>query len=507
MAQVPSGRERPARGLVVFAGPNGAGKTNVLEALGDWDPVARESFSRVGRSKSGMDPPAVNPFVVRFSYTHPSGGPDHEDLEALLLAPWREEGGKSNLGPRWRTASADPGRFASPLPLSASVGRKRSIPNRSAERNGARARMSPSAFHTGGRTIVKRLQRDPARLESLNLFRQIEAATEPVGDPAPLDDPKRIQRFVTVVTTGLGAAFSSASTLHGWLTQELFAAVVVPLGGVRLVQQLDAGDAYYAGVQPKLPDFLLVTEEGERLLVEVKSAPRDPSRGFSLSRGEVRGLRRYAELVGGRLLFAVYWVRLNMWSLTDLDTFRRSGDRYRISLEAAMKGSELGTLGDLMLGTAAPLTMRLRGQGPEADLPLLPGTSEVRFTITDVEFFSEDRVLTDEREKSIASALMMYGRWPVEQLAYRIDGRFAGVEFVARPEVAAAEEGHEQGFDVIGSLSAMFSTQFLAATTDEGVPHRLSTRLDPGVLVRLLAQGYKSKQLPIWRLSLRPADD
>jgi hypothetical protein len=93
---------------------------------------------------------------------------------------------------------------------------------------------------------------------------------------------------------------------------------------------------------------------------------------------------------------------------------------------------------------------------------------------------------------------------------------------VAAPEASAAEQGHEQNFDVIASLSEILkgdliatspslqvrtghlpniiseiSAQFLAMTTGEGVPRKLTARVGPGAVARLLEENYRSKQLPM----------
>lgn len=353
---------------------------------------------------------------------------------------------------------------------------------------------------------MKRLTRDPARLESLNLLRQIEAQSE-TRPSESLSDPSRLARFFETVSGGLQRVFASASTLHGWLTQELFMSMIVALDQVQLVQELDAGGAYYNGAAIKLPDFLVATNDGERLLVEVKSCPGDPLRGFSLRKAEVAKLRRYAELTGGRLVVAIYWVRMNMWSVTDLRHFVTTGTSVRLDFREAMVHSEMGLLGDLLLATTAPLRLRLLAT-PETQSPLPPeGAGEVEFVTGAWEVWCGERRVRNTREQQLAIALMLYGQWRVEDQMLTQDGQLTGIEYVAAPEISAKDEGHDQEFDMIGSISEMLSTQFLAMTTREGEPYRLSAELDLGVLRRLLdREDRTSADLPLWKFTLVPGD-
>ena len=78
--------EVPLQGLTVLFGPNGVGKTNLLEAIGAYDPLARQSLARAGgatpRSKARIG------LVTRFDTS--SSGSDAETLRLMLVSPWAD---------------------------------------------------------------------------------------------------------------------------------------------------------------------------------------------------------------------------------------------------------------------------------------------------------------------------------------------------------------------------------------------------------------------------------
>ena len=67
------------------------------------------------------------------------------------------------------------------------------------------------------------------------------------------------------------------------------------------------------------------------------------------------------------------------------------------------------------------------------------------------------------------------------------------------------EMDHEQGFEIVGSLSEMFSTFYKFATQDEGQVGKLRLDITPGSWGNLIPEDHKGKMLPLWRFRLRPA--
>src|SRR5262245_21861641 len=108
---------------------------------------------------------------------------------------------------------------------------------------------------------MKKLPRDRGRLGSLFLFDKLDRLRE---TDLELDDPTRIDEVVVEIRAWLGGVLADPHVVRGWWAQGLFAAVVVAIGEVRLIQELDNGDMWFTDEEPdgmSLPDFLIVTAD------------------------------------------------------------------------------------------------------------------------------------------------------------------------------------------------------------------------------------------------------
>src|SRR4051794_13290040 len=103
--------------------------------------------------------------------------------------------------------------------------------------------------------VMRKLGRQPARLDTLDLFRQLDAGTGPINDPA------RVEAFLSEVRAPLSQALSTDSTVHGWRAQALFASLVVALDGCELLFTVDSGEVFVDGDDVKPPDYLLVLRD------------------------------------------------------------------------------------------------------------------------------------------------------------------------------------------------------------------------------------------------------
>jgi hypothetical protein len=131
----------------------------------------------------------------------------------------------------------------------------------------------PGSRHWRGSLWVLRqlLKRERRELGSLALFVDLD---EPERGTS-LQDVRRRQHVVAEIGRGLDESLANTAWLHGWRVQTLFKAVVVELGGARLIKEEDEGECYSEEATVKLPDYRLVLEDGEMILVEVKNvAPR-----------------------------------------------------------------------------------------------------------------------------------------------------------------------------------------------------------------------------------------
>ncbi|WP_330186021.1 hypothetical protein OHB26_39400 (plasmid) [Nocardia sp. NBC_01503] len=332
------------------------------------------------------------------------------------------------------------------------------------------------------------------------------------GKQGLIDEPAHRTAFDRRIAAGLDDALSNPSRLHGWRVQTLFEAMVIALGTVRLIKQEDIGTYFFDDVdgwiQP--PDFRIVTAAGEQLLVEVKGvAPHDRWKPRKLRGKDVAQLRRYAEMTGARLLFAHYWSHLNQWSLVDADKLTVDGANYTLSFEDAMRVNEMSAVGDAWIGTVPPLTWTLIA-APESVTSTIvdDGAQQIDFQIAGVELGAAGRVLENPIELRIAQFLVLYGNWEEDCTPITDDnGRVTRLVFsYAPPE--PAEPADPPTFEIVGQLSAMYSTLFNAETLkpDNSVS-ALHHEPDPGMLRDLVPTDYWDRTKPslqIWKLHLDP---
>jgi hypothetical protein len=189
---------------------------------------------------------------------------------------------------------------------------------------------------------------------------------------------------------------------------------------------------------------------------------------------------------------AVYWERWNCWTLVPLSACEHKG-RPVLSLPRAVKANEMGMLGDLHVGTRFPL--RFRVVADPARERTLSDDGEVAFTIGDVELYCGDRRLTGKREWTIAMWFMLYGRWEEEATAEISDGNLVAMDFTRTPP-----EDSGQGFEIVGTLSSLFSSMYLSSTSDADRVTRLGIYVVAGSLGALMPDDYHSDTLPLWRI-------
>lgn len=352
---------------------------------------------------------------------------------------------------------------------------------------------------------LRRLKRERGELGSLALFVDLD-------DPergSSLQDVRRRQHVLAQIARGLDESLANTARLHGWRVQELFKAVVVELGGAVLVKDEDEGECFSEdNAMVKLPDYRLVLNDGEMVLVEVKNvAPGLLETKIGI--GELEALERYAELNGHRLLLAHYWARANLWTLVDASVLTRRGSTAKLKLTDAIRANEMCFLGDAMIATTPPLVLRLRAD-PEAPQTLgtedPEGRRQVSFTIDEVEVLAAGTILTDDDERRIAHALMLSGPWEVEETAnLDQEDTLVSVDFTHRP----AEEQLGVPHQSIGRLSSLFSASFNQATLDEeGSPSRLAVDPQPGRMGDLIPSDYwgrEGRQLALWRFEVKPS--
>lgn len=347
---------------------------------------------------------------------------------------------------------------------------------------------------------MKKVGREPQKLETLNLFSVLQS-----GDGKTIYNPENRESFLSQVDAGLTQALGSEATLHGIRVQSLFRGMVANLDSVRLLKEEDNGDCYYTSDDDLLvPDFRVVMEKGQALLIETKNHfSKDPLRRYKIRTSDVDALARYADLVGTLLRFAIYWAPWNQWTLNDPTRFAR-GDKYaHIDFFQAMKENEMASLGDYAIGTVYPLTLRLIADmnRPREILP----NGRVSMWIAGYEIWAGEILLEDKTERNIAFYLMMYGKWRYDggQIEFDSDGLPIAAMHTVFPEELTPNEG----FEIIGSVSSLDSQVYNFLTLEEnGRVTRLNVQ-EPSSIAPVIPRDLQKKQLPMWRFILQPNYD
>jgi len=337
---------------------------------------------------------------------------------------------------------------------------------------------------------VKKLGREPRKLETLNLFSLLQR-----DDGSTLYDPGNHASFFAQVNSGLTEALDSESTLHGMRIQSLFAGMVANLGKAQLLKEEDSGVCYYEGDDLCLPDFRIVTTSGDVMLVETKNHfSKKGMSPFRIRRSDLDGLERYAKLVGTPLKIAVYWAGWNLWTLNDAASFAGNRKYAELEFRVAAMQSEMAALGDFMIGTKYPLVLRLIAATDKPRSISADGVASIHFK--GFEIRCADTLIEDKTEQNIALYLMMYGKWEYDGGYIEFDD--SGLPAAAVHTVSPDEITPNQGFEIIGSLSSLYSQLYNALTLEEGKVTRLRLT-DPTAIAPIIPLQHEKKSLPLWR--------
>ena len=344
---------------------------------------------------------------------------------------------------------------------------------------------------------MKRLPRDPVRFDVFAAFAE-HAAKRGV----PIHDKATLRDFGAAVQDVTEKSLGEKTFVFGNRVQVMFETIVAALGEVRAIKQEDSGSGYFAD-DIKLPDYRLVLADGSGLLVEVKNHHQretKPHEPFEMEVSYLRKLEAYSRMMNTDLTFAIYWSAWNLWTLTSASAFTVNGDHAVLTMADAFKASQMARIGDVMLGTRAPL--RFRVETVETDRQGV----QRRVVIDNAMLLCEDRPIAAEVERRIAMMLMLYGDWREEQVVeLSDDDKLTAVEYrFAPPE--EAQRQNEQGFEMNSFISSMVSKLFREATVKDGVVTALHMEFTPGEFGRLIPTDYDQIRvaLPLWRCVLQP---
>jgi len=340
---------------------------------------------------------------------------------------------------------------------------------------------------------MKRIERYPEKFELIDFF---EAVARKKG--LKLSEPESHKRFIDELTRSFHDNKDNPIIIHGRRIENMFEYVAASLGKSVLIKREDSGEICSSDPEVRPPDFRIVLDDGTDIFVEVKNCHKtDPNYRFSLKRSYVSTIESYAELFRRDIYIAIFWSRWRRWTLLKFGSFS-SGERLSISFLEAFKHNEMALLGDMMIATTPPLAIRIVTDPSKPRR--VDKSGHEGFTIGALELYCGGVRIEDKFEQSLAFYLMLHSEWVVSEPDAKIeDGYLIYFDFVARPEVPVPD----QRFQVLGFFSEMISRNYNYLTASNTGIDRLSPNIDPDALGIVIPQGYKGKQLPLWKFTLK----
>ncbi|WP_155544841.1 hypothetical protein [Amycolatopsis camponoti] len=281
-----------------------------------------------------------------------------------------------------------------------------------------------------------------------------------------ITDPIRRESVLNRLSAGMDESLAQEARLHGWRVQALFEAMATHLRHVSIVKQEDVGSYHFDDINGsvKPPDFRIVTDKREQLLVEVKNvAPKYKEKSQKIRASDLDQEKRYADLTSSRLLYAHYWSHINIWTLIDPAVLQREGRDYALDFPTAMKANELFILGDLLISLRPPITATFVVDGGQ----FLNGIAQA--TLTDWWMSSGDQVIRNELERTILWKFYSLHKpgWTTDcKVENDTMGRIREARLVQTP---LESQVCDRGFAQVAWLSRIFSAAYNEATiTSDG---------------------------------------
>lgn len=307
---------------------------------------------------------------------------------------------------------------------------------------------------------MKRIDRNPERFEVIDLF---EAMARKRG--LKLNDPSSHKSFIDSVSNSLNSSKDNPIILHGRRVESMFEYVVAGLGNSILIKREDSADPKYR---------------------------------FLLKSSYLSALSKYATIFGRDLYIAIFWSRLRKWTLIRPASLILT-ERPSISFLEAFKKNEMSLLGDAMVGTTPPLSLRIVADPSKPRDGAQDG--ECIFTIGSVDLYCNGMRIEESLEQTLAFYFMLNSDWHVEDAKAKLEGDLLEyLEYVAEPQ----EPVPNQGFQILGFLSEMISRSYNDITAESGEIQQLSPSAAPGSLGIAIPKGYKGKHFPLWIFRIKP---
>ncbi len=208
-----------------------------------------------------------------------------------------------------------------------------------------------------------------------------------------------IDKFIQRLSQAIKEHRDNPIRVYGFRVESMFAHIAAALGKSQILTEEDSGAFFSIDEDIRRPDFRLVTTSGEQLLIEVKNFhQKDPMSPFPLKAAYFLSLKKYADAFNIPLKVATFWSVWNLWTLVDITHFDSNGKDYFITLPEAMKRNEMNLLGDKMVGTKPPLSLRLYADKTKPRS--VDKNGQVHFTIGKAAILADGQEITDVFERN-----------------------------------------------------------------------------------------------------------
>lgn len=295
---------------------------------------------------------------------------------------------------------------------------------------------------------------------------------------------------------------SESHRKHGFRIESMFAYVAGALGKCLLVKQEDAGGVCLTSkvIDMQVPDYRLVLDNSECLLVEVKNCAKLKVR---FKKNYISRLQRYADLQNVPLKIAVYWSKLKIWVLLPSEKLKFVGENCDIKFDEAIARSQMATLGDMRLACKVPLKVEMK-----CDSKLLSegeGEDVYEFIPRAIDIYCDGVLIECDVEKEIAFQIILAvsATWDETMETAAVDSDSSVLHFKFLPP----EINDEQDWEGVGSLSTIISQKFDNRTVTDGEVESLAPGCDFSYFEFFIPDDYQGKYFPLLRLIIQPNEE
>ena len=129
-----------------------------------------------------------------------------------------------------------------------------------------------------------------------------------------MNDRANIECVVNDIKKVINTNKENKILLYGKKTELLFYYIVKSLNNINFIKQEDSG-LYFFDEDLGVPDYHIVTKNDEKFFVEVKNTNKSINKKYCMDSKYLDKMKRYCEYLNEKLYIAIYWRKLNLWTL------------------------------------------------------------------------------------------------------------------------------------------------------------------------------------------------